>query len=79
MVAICTVSEDVQRPKRKSTSACVINYIIYYTFGTLYIVMGDYGLDFITVMMFLHGSDSDCGFTTTFYKAAKLIMGGKSL
>ena len=36
------------------------------------------GLDFIVVMMFLHGSDGDCGFTTTFYKAAALIMGKKS-
>ena len=36
------------------------------------------GLDFIVVMTFLHGSDGDCGFTTTFYKAAALIMGKKS-
>ena len=36
------------------------------------------GLDFIVVMTFLHGSDGDCGFTTTLYKAAALIMGKKS-
>ena len=37
------------------------------------------GLYFIVVMTFLHGSDGDCGFTTThcstFYKAAGLLMG----
>ena len=36
------------------------------------------GLDFIVVMTFLHGSAGDCGFTTTFYKVAGLIMGKKS-
>ena len=35
-------------------------------------------LYFIVVMTFLHGSASDCGFTTTFFKAAGLIMGKKS-
>ena len=32
------------------------------------------GLDFIVVMTFFHGSAGDCGFTTTFYKTATLIM-----
>ena len=35
------------------------------------------GLYVIVVVTFLHGSASDCGFTTTFYKAAGLIMGEK--
>ena len=35
------------------------------------------GLYFIVVVMFLHGRASDCGFTTTFYKAAGLIMDKK--
>ena len=33
------------------------------------------GLDFMVVMTFLHSSADDCGFTTTFYKAAALILG----
>ena len=33
------------------------------------------GLDFIIVMTFFHDSAGDCGFTTTIYKAATLIMG----
>ena len=36
------------------------------------------GLYFIIVMTFLHGSASDCGFTTTFYKATGLINGQKN-
>ena len=36
------------------------------------------GLYFIIVMTFLHGSAGDCGVTTTFYKAARLINGQKS-
>ena len=47
-------------------------------FWPLYIVTGTRcccGLYFIVVMMFLHGSAGDCGFTTTFYKAAGLING----
>ena len=37
------------------------------------------GLDFIVVIMFFHGSAGNCGFTTTFYKAAALINGQKIL
>ena len=37
------------------------------------------GLYFIIVITFLHGSASDCGFTTTFYKAASLVVGRKLL
>ena len=33
------------------------------------------GLYFIVIMMFLHGSASDCGFTIEFLKAAGLING----
>ena len=33
------------------------------------------GLYFTVVMMFLHGSAGNCGFTTTFYKAAGLMNG----
>ena len=36
------------------------------------------GLYFIVVMTFLHGSVCNCGFITTFYKAAGLINGQKS-
>ena len=36
------------------------------------------GLYFIVVTTFLHGSAGNCGFTTTFYKAAGLINGQKS-
>ena len=36
------------------------------------------GLCFIVVMTFLHGSAGNCGFTTTFYKAAGLTNGQKS-
>ena len=53
---------------------------------SIFVVMGtrcDCGLHFIVVMMFLHDSDGDCGFTTTccstFYKAAGLVMGEKLL
>ena len=35
------------------------------------------GLYFIVVMTFLHGSAGNCGFTTTFRKAAGLINGQK--
>ena len=51
-------------------------------FPPLYIVTGtrcDCGLYFIVVMTFLHGSAGNCGFTTTFYKAAGLINGQKKL
>ena len=33
------------------------------------------GLYFIIVMTFLQGSTGDCGFTLTFYKAARLVNG----
>ena len=36
------------------------------------------GLYFLVVMTFLHGSASDCGFTTTLFKAAGFMMGEKS-
>ena len=63
---------------RQSTSACVITIICTYvmlpanlpnltlcTYDRVSFVI--VGLYFIIVMMFLHGSDGDCEFITTFY------------
>ena len=47
----------------------------YIVTGTRCVIVGLY---FIVVMTFLHGSAGNCGFTTTFYKAAGLINGQKS-